>query len=335
MAQGTVKWFNAEKGFGFIAQEDGGDDVFVHYSAIQTSGYKSLDENQKVEFDVTQGPKGPQAENVRLVTVGAGEPKSDRKSDVFASGSAGGSSFSKRGPLDRVDGLRLPHATRNVDGDPTGHGQGPRARRAAADSDVVRFQEADGLLVVIVEAPGPTDRADLTSGEVNFETYVSSPNALDALRLASAVDVILEDVGFLRPRQIDLRSGSWWRRAASRLRAGVTSEEVVERLQKAERALELAALGERQATVDAKTAEAAATIMREVRDQDRVAVRLGSLLCVKYNDGHGDVLVLKQLTEAERRALDHFGGLTAKPERTLELLSLAVAELNSPAGEAS
>jgi cold shock protein len=67
MAQGTVKWFNAEKGFGFIAQEDGGDDVFVHYSAINMQGYKALEENQKVEFDVTQGPKGPQAENVRPV----------------------------------------------------------------------------------------------------------------------------------------------------------------------------------------------------------------------------------------------------------------------------
>jgi CspA family cold shock protein len=66
MAQGTVKWFNAEKGFGFIAQDGGGEDVFVHFSAIQTSGYKSLDENQKVEFDVTAGPKGPQAENVRV-----------------------------------------------------------------------------------------------------------------------------------------------------------------------------------------------------------------------------------------------------------------------------
>jgi CspA family cold shock protein len=66
MAQGTVKWFNAEKGFGFIAQDGGGEDVFVHFSAIQTNGYKSLDENQKVVFDLAKGPKGPQAENVRV-----------------------------------------------------------------------------------------------------------------------------------------------------------------------------------------------------------------------------------------------------------------------------
>ena len=65
MPQGTVKWFNAEKGFGFIAQEDGGDDVFVHYSAIMADGYRTLEEGQRVEFDITQGQKGPQAENVR------------------------------------------------------------------------------------------------------------------------------------------------------------------------------------------------------------------------------------------------------------------------------
>ena len=67
MAQGTVKWFNAEKGFGFIARDEGGADVFVHHSSIATEGYRSLDENQRVEFDVTQGPKGPQADNVRPV----------------------------------------------------------------------------------------------------------------------------------------------------------------------------------------------------------------------------------------------------------------------------
>ena len=67
MAQGTVKWFNAEKGFGFIAQDGGGPDVFVHFSAIQGDGYKSLDENQRVEFDITQGQRGPQAESVRPV----------------------------------------------------------------------------------------------------------------------------------------------------------------------------------------------------------------------------------------------------------------------------
>jgi cold shock protein len=65
MAQGAVKWFNAEKGYGFIAQDDGGADVFVHYSAIDTQGYRSLDEGQRVEFEITQGPKGPQAEQVR------------------------------------------------------------------------------------------------------------------------------------------------------------------------------------------------------------------------------------------------------------------------------
>jgi CspA family cold shock protein len=64
MATGTVKWFNSEKGFGFIAVDGGGQDVFVHYSAIQGNGYKSLDEGQAVTFEVVQGPKGPQADAV-------------------------------------------------------------------------------------------------------------------------------------------------------------------------------------------------------------------------------------------------------------------------------
>ncbi|MBC3798566.1 cold-shock protein [Acetobacterium paludosum] len=63
---GTVKWFNSEKGFGFITGEDG-KDVFAHFSQIQSDGYKSLEEGQEVTFDVTQGQKGPQAENIRVI----------------------------------------------------------------------------------------------------------------------------------------------------------------------------------------------------------------------------------------------------------------------------
>lgn len=64
MATGTVKWFDSGKGFGFIAPDDGGADVFAHYSQINTNGFRTLDENQKVEFEVTEGAKGPQASNI-------------------------------------------------------------------------------------------------------------------------------------------------------------------------------------------------------------------------------------------------------------------------------
>ncbi len=67
MAQGTVKWFNAEKGFGFISPDDGTPDVFVHFSEIDASGFRSLEENQRVEFTTGQGPKGPQAQQVRPI----------------------------------------------------------------------------------------------------------------------------------------------------------------------------------------------------------------------------------------------------------------------------
>ncbi|WP_285725304.1 cold-shock protein [Psychromicrobium xiongbiense] len=67
MAQGTVKWFNAEKGFGFITPDGSENDVFVHYSEIQTKGFRTLDENQRVEFEIGEGSKGPQATGVNVI----------------------------------------------------------------------------------------------------------------------------------------------------------------------------------------------------------------------------------------------------------------------------
>ena len=68
MTTGTVKWFNASKGYGFITPMDGGDDIFAHFSAIEMDGYKSLKEGQQVEFEVQEGPKGPQASRIRALS---------------------------------------------------------------------------------------------------------------------------------------------------------------------------------------------------------------------------------------------------------------------------
>lgn len=76
MPTGKVKWFNGEKGYGFIAQDDGGADLFVHFSAIQGDGYRNLNEGDEVEFEIGEGQKGPQARNV--VVTAAAEPSGDR-----------------------------------------------------------------------------------------------------------------------------------------------------------------------------------------------------------------------------------------------------------------
>ncbi len=91
MAEGKVKWFSSEKGYGFIAHDDGGDDVFVHFSAIQADGFRTLTEGDEVTFEVEQGPKGPQARNV-VVTHRAPvqAPSFDRSGDRFGGDRGGG-----------------------------------------------------------------------------------------------------------------------------------------------------------------------------------------------------------------------------------------------------
>ena len=211
---------------------------------------------------------------------------------------------------------------------------GPRARKAAGSHEIQRFEQVEGLLVVVLEAPSPANQVDPASDSLGVDVYADPGHGSEPPRaLLAAVNELAFAVGLAQKGRPEVRSGSWWQRTKAWFRRELSSEEVQTRLQKAERALELAALGQRQADVDVKLAEATAMIMREMREQNRAVVKVGSLLAVKYHDGVGDVVVIKQLSEVELRAMDHFAGLTARPEKTLELLTLAVAELNAPAGE--
>ncbi len=106
MAAGTVRWFDAEKGFGFIEPQEGGDDVFVHFSAIEdTGGFRSLDEGQPVEYDATEGPRGPQADRVRPT---GGAPRARRDDRGGSRDDRGGSRDDRGGPRDGSRGSRAP-----------------------------------------------------------------------------------------------------------------------------------------------------------------------------------------------------------------------------------
>ena len=332
MAQGTVKWFNAEKGFGFIAQADGGDDVFVHYSAIQTQGYKSLDENQKVEFDVTQGPKGPQAENVRPVLALAAGSFSD---EPTSRGSSGGSRDVRADasttwhvvglmglPVPRGALKREPQVAHTEDA-------GPRARRVAEQFEVERYSVEDNVLMVTIATGG--EPADVTSvdGPIAIDVYVDSEAPRPAI--VQDIDDLAERLGFEPPVDVDVRRGSFFRRAEASAKKALTSDAAREWKEKAERAAELKVLERQQAEVDAINANSLVGLMAELRESPemRASARVGALLALKYHDGSGPVVVGKVLTHAEMRALDKFSGVITQPDRALAMLALAVAELDS------
>jgi cold shock protein len=132
MPTGIVKWFNAEKGFGFITPDDGSKDVFVHFSAIRGGGFRSLDEGARVQFEVGQGAKGPQAQDVTRTDGGATEA-APRPMNRFAQGERATSNFSP--PSNRPYGDRGGSPKRGERGRDRDRHRGSKGRRPEADED--------------------------------------------------------------------------------------------------------------------------------------------------------------------------------------------------------
>ena len=316
MAQGTVKWFNPEKGFGLIAQDEGGE-VFVHYSAIQAQGYKSLDENQKVEFDITQGPKGPQAENVRVASVGGGRPDRSRAaSDLPGSGPGGTGSPWRPDTVKRGAAAVTPS---------------PRDLPNAMQVRTTSLETPNGVFVRVRVPGGPDVKSDLVFDEVDFDVYADIDEAA-AAPLIDAVDRLAELLGYRDITETDRVLGSIWRRAKGVATDALTSEELRERLRLVERAIELAQVDARQAEVDGALADAAATLLAELKECERACVKIGSLLILRYPDNRGPVTVVVQLTQMQLRALREYPAVLHDPAAALDAMAVAVAELSAGAG---
>jgi hypothetical protein len=188
----------------------------------------------------------------------------------------------------------------------------------------VAFQ-VNGLVFarIIHTWPDPTSQpSDYT--DMTVAIFADTNHDAAQQRLIVAVDVLVTLAGFVGPLDEEVLRGSIFRRSRARARALLTSEQVVDRLASVERALELAALDLPQARVDQLSAQSAATLLAEMHDVPRVAVRLGAILLIKFTDASGPVILLRSLTPREVRALEHYPLMQMHPERLLDMLAMAI-----------
>lgn len=164
---------------------------------------------------------------------------------------------------------------------------------------------------------------------IPVDAFLDTESHSAARRVVSALDEIALLLGYEEPAEERWSSGSIWRRARTRLRSGITSEEVRRRLVKLERALELAHLDARQAEVDSKTAMAVTQLIASLDAIPQACLLVGSILIVKYHDGNAPVLYSRNLTQSEIRALEKFPEIQTKPAGVLEALATALANLPS------
>jgi cold shock protein len=242
---GTVKWFNAEKGYGFITQDGGGPDVFAHFSAIQGTGYRMLEENQRVEFEITQGPKGPQAENLVLISSGPGNLGEESAREPQSPNKVRAGSHDQPAHM-KVSRALLP--------------DGVRARRAAGEYEVVKYSHFDDALIVLLDPPSVVadlhDQKPAIEADIDINAYLSTDDRLKARTVFRAVDHLARLLGYEGPHDEAWEQGSIFRRAKASLRQGLKSDEAANYRAKMENAIELIAIGERQARVNNEHAQA-------------------------------------------------------------------------------
>ncbi|MEZ0071523.1 ANTAR domain-containing response regulator [Planotetraspora sp. GP83] len=207
--------------------------------------------------------------------------------------------------------------------------------RRLAMAEVAEQVLSGGIVTTSSARPELVD--PLSSFEViAVEAYLATDDEPTARRVFAALDEVARLLGYQDPVEESLERGSIWRRAKAALRSGLSSREVRERLIKVERALEVVALDARQAEVDGKFAEAVSVLVASLADVPEACLRVGSILLVKHYNNTGPVLVTRNLSQLEMRALERYPEIQAHPKTTLAALATAVASLEigeeEPAG---
>jgi cold shock CspA family protein len=299
VAKGTVKWFNAEKGFGFISPDDGGADIFVHYSEIREAGLQALEEGQRVEFEVGSGAKGPRVVAIRAA-VGSGE---DRENRPQTSSGSGGSGEPPSSP--------------------------PRRRTAAGETLDAAYQAAlDGHRKIL--QPTSPEEAEAAQGlPVSIYLEIDSGSSDVELAVVEVLELVGLDIVESKPPVI----GSWFGLRFARFRKWLSSDQADEVIARIERAVQVRLVDQPQAEVDSKQAEAVARLVSSLQPQENACVQVGSLFLLKV-DG---VLVVRNLMPKEMSYLRTCSSVLATPRDVLVALEKFAAQertaVAEPAGD--
>jgi cold shock CspA family protein len=324
MAQGVFKWFNADKGFGFITPDDGGADVFVHFSAIQTSGYRQIEENQRVEFEVVQGAKGPQAAVVGAVTASADGGGAARGARPAPSGGRGGSGGSP--PRDR-GAARPPASPPRVLSD---HGQ---AQVAAHPEPVRVYNRIDGTLVVSVGNDLGGSYEEALAGPVPIDAYLDTDDMTQARRAIAALDELAATLGYGLPTKETVERGSVWRRAEARRGEHADLPDLRDRQVVFDRAIQPRLLEEYRADIDLKMSAAIANLVESLAAIPQACMQLSDMLVVKYENNDGPIVIVRMMTPIEVRAMERFPEIQKDPRNAIKALVNAALRLEPVADE--